>query len=344
VATRHTRVGYFSRFALCALGLWSLYVPLSKAGIDAVSLFRKANASVVVLRALDRDGQPFKQGSGFIISGGSAIVTNYHVIAGADAVEVSTPSGQVFRATTVIRIEENTDLAILETTAKTPLVGLKLGDSSLVNVGDEVVAIGSPQGLENTISTGIVSGLRVLDNGASYIQTTAPISAGSSGGPLLNSSGDVVGITTFLVTGGQNLNFCVPVNRAAAMLRQPKQTSLSVLARTKHRSLADFLGLWSYDTVCDSCVVKHASGTIFVKAGNGYLIVEGHITYTDGSKFTWVEQAYVDGSTMLGYAVNDRGDVGVHTYDLEDGRMKSMWVMSNGASGNAISGKLSETP
>lgn len=329
---------------VCVLVLWSLCVPLSRAGIDAVSLFKKANASVVVLHALDRDGQPFKQGSGFIVGGGSAIVTNYHVIAGADAVEVRTSSGQVFRVTRAIHIEEDSDLAILETTARTPLVALRFGDSSLVNVGDEVAAIGSPQGFENTISTGIVSGLRILNNGISYIQTTAPISPGSSGGPLVNSGGDVIGITTFLVRGGQNLNFCVPVNRATAMLRQPKPISFAALARRKHVSPTDFLGLWSYDTVCDSCVVKHASGTIFVKAGKGYLIVEGHITYTNGTKFAWLEQAYADGSTMLGYAVNDRGEVGVHTYDLEDGRMKSKWVMSNGASGTAVSDKLSENP
>ncbi len=88
---------------VCVVELCASHVSRPRVAIDAVALFKKANASVVVIHALDRSGKPIKQGSGFIVDLGSAIITNYHVIAGADAVKVKTSSGDTFRVTTAIR-------------------------------------------------------------------------------------------------------------------------------------------------------------------------------------------------------------------------------------------------
>ena len=219
--------------------------------IDAVTLFRKADPAVVVILALDESGRSLRQGSGFIVNGGAAIITNYHVIAAAAAVAVKTSAGDTFPVTTALSIDEETDIAVLRTEVPRPLVTLQLADSSLVKVGEDVAAIGSPQGLENTISTGIVSGLRNLSDKLSYIQMTAPISPGSSGGPLLNANGEVIGITTFLVGGGQNLNFCIPINYAKRMLSRPKPVTLVALARGQGNT-SNLLGLWTYDTICHS--------------------------------------------------------------------------------------------
>lgn len=208
-----------------------------------------------------------------------------------------------------------------------------------MKVGEDVATIGSPGGLENTISTGIVSGLRSLSGEHDYIQMTAPISPGSSGGPLLNTNGEVIGITTFLVRGGQNLNFCIPINYAKRMLSRPKPVTLAALS-SRQSNASDLLGQWTYDTICHSCETKNATGTILITADEGHLLISGQITYTNGVKFKWTELAYTDGSAIWGYAVNDRGHVGTHVYQVANGEMSSSWMMSNGAFGTAVSKKL----
>ena len=331
-----------------AFTFWALMVSYLFAGpllapTDAVAIFKKANPSVVVLLALDESDQSLRQGSGFVVNGGAAIITNYHVIAGAQAVVVKTSARDTFHVTSVLRVDEKTDIAILRIQSRPQLVPLELGDSSLLKVGEEVAAVGSPQGLENTISTGIVSGLRRLSDELSYIQMTAPISPGSSGGPLLNADGQAIGITTFLVTGGQNLNFCIPINYAKRLLSDPRPANLAALATRKHGNSSSIVGLWTYDTVCHSCETKRATGTILIRTSEGHLLIGGHITYTNGVKFTWTELAYTDGSTIWGYVVNDWGHVGTHVYHIEDGGMTSSWMMSNGAFGTAVSKKLERT-
>ena len=96
---------------------------------------------------------------------------------------------------------------------------LTLGDSDRLQVGEEVVAIGNPLSLESTVSNGIVSAIRTVeDEGGKFVQITAPISPGSSGGPLFNMAGEVVGITTSHIKGGENLNFAIPINDVKLML------------------------------------------------------------------------------------------------------------------------------
>src|ERR1035438_8100458 len=97
---------------------------------------------------------------------------------------------------------------------------LTLGNSDRVQVGEEVVAIGNPLSLESTVSNGIISGIRTVEEeGGKFVQVTTPISPGSSGGPLFNMAGEVVGITTLYLEGGENLNFAIPINDAKLLLR-----------------------------------------------------------------------------------------------------------------------------
>jgi hypothetical protein len=138
-----------------------------------------------------------------------ALTTNAHVIQGAATVVVRWHS-QSKEARSVVRFDERYDLAVLDTGySNTP--SPPLGDSETVVVGQEVVVLGNPQGLEGTVSTGIISGVREL-GGVRLIQITAPVSPGSSGGPVFSTDGRVIGITTASVTRGQNLNFALPVN------------------------------------------------------------------------------------------------------------------------------------
>lgn len=172
--------------------------------------------SVVVLVTEDASGQPRTLGSGFFVRS-EVIATNLHVIQGASKGYVKFVGQQAkYEVAGIVGIDRVRDLALLEVTgAKAP--SLALGDASEVAAGDEVYVVGNPRGLEGTISQGIVSGVRQVRAGI-LIQITAPISPGSSGGPVLNTKGVVIGIATATVEHGQNLNFAVPASYLVALL------------------------------------------------------------------------------------------------------------------------------
>lgn len=146
-------------------------------------------------------------GSGFFISSDGKIVTNYHVIDAATEGTVTLNGGQKYNISSVLGYNKDQDLAVIRISG-TGFPICTLGDSSKVAVGDPVVAIGSPLGIQNTVSEGIVSKLW----GDGSLQITAPISPGSSGGALFNMYGEVIGVTTWKIRNGENMNLAVPVN------------------------------------------------------------------------------------------------------------------------------------
>lgn len=158
-------------------------------------------------------------GSGFIISADGYIVTNHHVVAGADSIRVSFDgnrnSEKSYKAE-LIGSDKDTDLAILKIDAKN-LPFLKLGDSEAVQVGEWVMAIGNPFGLDHTVTAGIISAKgRNIQSGPfdSFLQTDASINPGNSGGPLLNMKGEVIGINAAIIANGQGIGFAIPSNLA----------------------------------------------------------------------------------------------------------------------------------
>lgn len=162
--------------------------------------------------------KPIAQGTGFLVRPDGVIVTNYHVIEAGDVAVVKFPDGTVFAVDGVLAADKVRDLAIIKIHGKT-FRTLTLGDSDRVQVGEEVVAIGNPLSLESTVSNGIVSGMRTSEEkGGKLLQTTAPISPGSSGGPLFNMVCEVIGINTMYLEGGENLNFAIPSNDAQRLL------------------------------------------------------------------------------------------------------------------------------
>jgi len=169
----------------------------------------------------------FKQrslGSGFIIDRDGYIVTNNHVVENADQIKVKLANEKEFDAKIVGR-DPKTDLAIIKIAASSDLVPLKLGDSDALKVGTWVVAIGSPFGLEQTVTAGIVSAKgRIIGSGPydDFIQTDASINPGNSGGPLINMKGEVVGINTAIIASGQGIGFAIPINLAGGIIAQLK--------------------------------------------------------------------------------------------------------------------------
>ena len=182
------------------------------------------NATVLLVME-DADGGVLSWGSGFFVQP-NQIATNFHVIEGASrgtARRVGQKTEYTIEGFTAL--DESQDLAILQVTAP-GVPPLPLGDSDSVEIGATVYVVGNPKGyLEGTFSNGIISGVR---EGATnkQLQMTAPISPGSSGGPVLNGKGEVIGVSSMIVEGGQNLNFAIPSNDLKALVATigPRET------------------------------------------------------------------------------------------------------------------------
>lgn len=172
-------------------------------------------------------GREFRKkglGSGFLLSADGYILTNNHVVRKAEEIEVILQSGDRYSAG-IVGKDPKTDLALLKIEAEKPLPAARMGDSSALEIGDRVLAIGNPFGLGHTVTAGIVSakgralGIGQYDN---FIQTDAAINPGNSGGPLFNFDGEVVGVNTAVIARGQGLGFAIPINMAAVVVEQLK--------------------------------------------------------------------------------------------------------------------------
>ncbi len=184
--------------------------------LSAQEIFRRVSPSVMVVESLDAQGKVTKLGSAVVIAPDS-IITNRHVIEDGVSFRVE-HNGRKWPAK-LIKVDPDHDLAELSV-ADLDAPAVNILDSSKLAVGQKVYAIGSPEGLELTISEGLISGLRDFDSGR-VIQTSAAISPGSSGGGLFDAQGRLVGITTFYLKEGQSLNFALPAEWTLALDGQP---------------------------------------------------------------------------------------------------------------------------
>ncbi|PWT85601.1 MAG: hypothetical protein C5B57_02640, partial [Blastocatellia bacterium] len=170
----------------------------------------------------DRDSTRRGAGSGFIIDADGSILTNHHVIDGADRITVKFADGRSLRAR-VIGVDADTDIALIKVDGQQDLPVAPLGDSSTLRMGEWVCAIGNPLGYEHTVTVGVVSflGRKLFDASLdNYIQTDAAISFGNSGGPLINARGEVIGINAAISSRASSIGFAVPINGASAILPQ----------------------------------------------------------------------------------------------------------------------------
>lgn len=254
--------------------------------------------STVYRRTIFMEIYPSKdQGSGFLISSDGKILTNNHVVADERQLEVTLSDQSRYKARLLSRDEAN-DLALLQITPRGKLPTLRLGDSDGLQVGQKVLAIGNPFGLEGTLTTGIVSSLgrsirgendRTLEG---LIQTDAAINPGNSGGPLLDSSGNVVGINTAILgpNGGNiGIGFAMPINRAKLMLDDfqagRKRPKLGVSVVPIAGDYADALrlptqgGLLIQQVDADSAAARAGlrGGRQEVQIGNAELLVGGDL-------------------------------------------------------------------
>lgn len=235
--------------------------PLLSYAKTAKEIAQNSFPSVVMLVMEDKNGQMLSLGSGFIVKKG-VVVTNLHVIKGATKGYAKLiRQKSKYDIAGIVGIDSERDLVILSVpNVKAP--SLQLGDSSQVAVGDEIYAVGNPQGLEGTFSQGIVSSVRQIGS-EQILQITAPISPGSSGGPILNSQGKVIGVAVATFKGGQNLNFAIPVSYLSALLADMKpavplsskkedKTDGSILTDLGGHSAEGVIGeAFAWGTCCD---------------------------------------------------------------------------------------------
>ncbi len=191
--------------------------PVVAARLTPAEIAEKALPSVVSIRSKS------SLGSGFVVRSKEGwIATNLHVLAGGDTdIRVVVRGGKELPVLSVVALDADRDLVVLGVEAK-DLPELALGDSSKVRTGDAVVAIGHPLGLQDTVSDGLVSAIREVDPTLTVLQISAPIAPGSSGGPLFDERGRVIGIATAVSREGQNLAFGVPSLYLAELLKRPE--------------------------------------------------------------------------------------------------------------------------
>ena len=232
--------------------------------------------SVVLLVMEDANGQPMSIGSGFVV-GEAVIATNLHVVEGGNSGYAKLVGQKAkFEIAGIVGLDRTHDLVLLSVKG-VQVPALRLGESGTVAVGDEVFVVGNPHGLEGTFSQGIVSGVRNVGSD-SFLQITAPISPGSSGGPVLNSTGEVIGIAVATFKDGQNLNFAIPASYLERLLEERKSLRpLSSLKRTSTAPSSAFKEIGGSS-------VRGVAGTHFAW---GIELVEGPVSLLSKIDFTF---------------------------------------------------------
>jgi len=184
-------------------------IAVGQMALTTAQIAKRVSPSVVVIQGKTDSGDVL--GSGFIISKDGKIVTNLHVIRDMKTANVQLANGEIFDSVSVLATDERRDLAVVQI-AGFDLPVLELGNSSTVNVGERVVVLGSPRGLEGTVTAGILSSIRDSGEGFKVLQTDAAVNPGNSGGPLVDARGQALGVVSFKLRSAEGLNFVVPIN------------------------------------------------------------------------------------------------------------------------------------
>lgn len=292
-------------------------------------VFNLANPSTVEIIASVSD-QYGSLGSGFYIDTDGTVVTNYHVIDQARSAVIKTSDGVEYEVTGIKGYDPDLDLAILETTAgKTVPLERKTDE---VNTGEKVYALGNPQGYQSTFTEGIVSSASREVNGKNYIQHTAPITNGNSGGPLLDDHGKIIGINTWVMKDGQNLNFAIPIDDVDKITTDGtlslEQVYGNVYGESNYQTPSSTSD-WKQITLAENgsrtisvsvpyeAEMEEENGTksASVVSGNGGINVSGEIELGDYSNVTDDQLAEMDDqiiSEMSG-EINEHFDSGCQT-------------------------------
>jgi hypothetical protein len=206
--------------------------PTSNSDENLIKLIKMVRPSVVLLETFDENGTVLQRGSGFFITSKGDLITNLHVVQGAHSATVHLSSGKEYQIEGVTAIDADRDLAKLLAQTKGQKTPFIKPVKSSPQVGEDIVVIGSPLGLESTVSKGIISAIRDWPEAEKILQISAPISQGSSGSPVLNLQGEVIGVATLTLTEGQAINFAVPSNYILELKNEKRLMKLAELLPT----------------------------------------------------------------------------------------------------------------
>jgi hypothetical protein len=292
---------YASETIFCALLIAHACYPLQQDGV--ANIVKRSSDAVVLITISDSTGHETALGSGFLVSADGEIVTNLHVIKGASSATVKLSNGAFFQVAGVLASDATKDLAIIKVDGKN-LPFLALAEMDKIDVGEHVVAIGSPLGLEGTVSDGVISAIRDIGD-RKLIQTTTPASHGNSGGPLLNMDSQVVGVVALGINPelGQNLNFAVPCGDVAALILTATEGSFSAGA------------VWTSLTSGHDLNLRHDGNYLYVdvidlpqstKEGGGFL--RGELKEDADGKWRGKERERISCSYTLGRGIYARAE------------------------------------
>jgi Trypsin-like peptidase domain len=229
--------------AACGPSGKSSEIPKSNKPLTPKDIVQRSSPAIVRIEAQGPEGEQF--GTGFIVDKSGVVATNFHVIKGTSEIKVKLHDGSHYPVEHVLNLDVGRDLVLVKFKPNKEMPTLRIGDSSKVSTGEKIVAIGNPLGVfENTVSEGLISSIREICSQQDVdsknpqcpielhlLQISAPISQGSSGGPLFNQVGEVVGITTAIIAQGQLINFAMPANYLKPLIARQEPIALEDFAK-----------------------------------------------------------------------------------------------------------------
>lgn len=272
-------------------------------------IFNMCAPAVFYIEIYDIKDTRIKTGSGFFIDSSGLAVTNYHVIEGAARAVITAADGKEYNVAGLYDYSKGGDLALIKVDgAEFPY--LRLADSDKVLTGASVYAIGSPLGFKNSFSAGIISSASRAVEGMTFIQTTAAISSGSSGGALLDRTGRVIGVTTATAVNGQNINLALPINQVNAFKKTEIVTLRSILPDIRyydgHFPMPDFgafakTPVFHTETVGDTAVYYYRVSDLPMTIENAF---EGYVRLLEQNAFSFYGYAIEEGR-IISYYINN---------------------------------------
>jgi len=273
-------------------------------------------------------------GSGFIVDPSGVIVTNFHVVESAKEINVKLKDGTLYPVSAIIYYDINRDICLLKIDANS-LPYLPLGNSEELSIGAKIYCVGNPLGLEYSFSDGMISGVRDL-GGIKYLQFTAPISPGNSGGPIVDAAGRAIGIVTFLMERGQNLNFALAINEIKPFISTSPKLSLAEFIKNVeegNENLAEEDSVISQDPsdkllgtyeITESLIPSNKTkyhGTVSIaKKKDAYRLIW---KFSDSPLYNRGVGIVVDNILCVGWGTGRH--CGVVVYKVEGGRLKGKW-------------------
>lgn len=290
--------------------------------LTTVEISEQCADAVFYIEMYSFNGNLRGSGSGFFISEDGYAITNHHVVAGGRYFTATSPDGTVYDKITVVDTYEEQDLALIKIDNSEKVEYLEFGDSASLKQGQKVYAIGSPLGLENTMSEGIISNLRRMDGEKHYMQISVPIDSGSSGGALVDEYGYVVGVTTAGITGsGSDLNFIIPIQYAEKLDKNANENT--VWYKATYTDLTSVYNFGAFTGITSLLDMRETNFGYVITYDGSYITdikdKNGNIVYTKEDNYNFCLEQY--GKALIANGFTHTKKDGADYYESDSERV-----------------------